>query len=203
VAGGVEVTLGWVLEMASEQAGDSGDVRASAHAKPVETANHGLVGGDKGGFGLWKKAVVGKAVDYQATPIRTANRVEAIGGIHVVLGEHFVDMTFLGHVNSKATVGCAAPFVKDTEVKGEVTHKVNVKTVTKSSLKPFLGGVIGTKVSAVVHVSAEVDSATCGGFADEHARVVGAPFQADVLEDSAESLVPVTGRAAEAVEGLL
>ncbi len=40
VAGGVEVTLGWVLEVACEQAGDGGDVRASAHAEPVEAANH-------------------------------------------------------------------------------------------------------------------------------------------------------------------
>jgi hypothetical protein len=40
---GFEVSIGWIMEVASQESDDGGDIRPGAEAKPVEAANNGLI----------------------------------------------------------------------------------------------------------------------------------------------------------------
>ena len=70
-------------------------------------------------------------------------------------------------------------------------------------LKPLFSNIIGSPITAVINVCSKVDRATGGGCPNEGTRVVGTRRETEVKQDRLESLIPVAGTAAEAIEGLL
>jgi hypothetical protein len=55
-------------------------------------------------------------------------------------------------MNGKTTIGSASPVIMNAKVVGELTHKVNFETVTKCFLKPSLGSIVSSPVTAIINI---------------------------------------------------
>ena len=97
---------------------------------------------------------------------------------------------------------CHSPLEIDAKEPGDRAHEINLDSLSKSGLEPFLDGCIGGEVHKIIHVAAYIDEG--GGKvrmdANKDTWVMFALLEPHVQEVTSKVVVPVMRRATQSIK---